>query len=186
MDDASIVQLFWDRCEQAIKEVAAKYGRFCHRIAMNILGVTEDAEECVNDTWLSTWNSIPPKRPDNLPPYLGRITKNHALNLYNKRNAEKRGGSNLPLVFEELDEVIAGSETADSELFRKELLAAINGFLAELPEDKRKIFVCRYWYADSVKSIAERMHMTENNVSVSLNRMKSRLREKLLEGGLLS
>lgn len=186
MDDASIVQLFWDRSEKALKEVAAKYGRFCHKIALNILGISEDAEECVNDTYLSAWNSMPPKRPQVLPPYLGRITKNHALNLYNKKHAEKRGGGNLALVFDELDEVLSGSETADSELFRKELLSLINGFLSDLPKDKRQIFICRYWYADSVKDIAERMHMTENNVSVSLNRMRSGLRKKLEEGGYFS
>ena len=186
MDDTSIVKLLWDRCEQALKELAAKYGRFCHKIALNILGSSEDAEECVNDTYLSVWNSIPPQRPSVLPPYVGRITKNHALNMYNKKHAEKRGGSNLTLVFEELDEVIAGYESADSALYRRELLSVISEFLEVLPEDKRKIFVRRYWYADSVKDIAARMHMTENNVSVSLNRMRSRLREILQEGGLLS
>ena len=93
MDDTSIVKLLWDRCEQALKELAAKYGRFCHKIALNILGSSEDAEECVNDTYLSVWNSIPPQRPSVLPPYVGRITKNHALNLYNKKHAEKRGGT---------------------------------------------------------------------------------------------
>ncbi len=106
--------------------------------------------------------------------------------MYNKKHAEKRGGSNLTLVFEELDEVIAGYESADSALYRRELLSVINEFLEVLPADKRKIFVRRYWYADSVKDIAARMHMTENNVSVSLNRMRSRLREILQEGGLLS
>ena len=173
MDDSSIVLLLWNRSETALKELAAKYGRFCHKIALNILGVPEDAEECVNDTYLSVWNSIPPHRPSVLPPYIGRIAKNHALNLYNKKHAEKRGGSNLPLVFEELDEVIAGSESADSELYRREMIAA-------------KIFVRRYWYSDSVKDIAARMQMTENNVSVSLNRMRNQLRTKLLEGGLIS
>lgn len=186
MDDSSIVLLLWNRSETALKELAAKYGRFCHKIALNILGVPEDAEECVNDTYLSVWNSIPPHRPSVLPPYIGRIAKNHALNLYNKKHAEKRGGSNLPLVFEELDEVVAGSESADSELYRQEMIAAINDFLGSLPEEKRKIFVRRYWYSDSVKDIAARMQMTENNVSVSLNRMRNQLRTKLLEGGLIS
>lgn len=186
MDDAAIVQLFWDRSEKAIEAVTKKYGRFCHAIAMNILGSAQDAEECVNDTYLATWNSIPPKRPSILPPFLGRITRNLSINLYKKNHAEKRGGGNLPLVLDELSEVIAGEESADSELFRKELLEQINEFLSELPSDKRKIFVCRYWYADSVKDIAERMNMTENNVSVSLNRMRNQLRTKLLEGGLIS
>ena len=186
MDDVTIVQLFWDRSEKAIEAVSSKYGRYCHAIAKNILTSPEDAEECVNDTYLATWNSIPPKRPTVLPPFLGRITRNLALNRFNKEHAEKRGGGNLPLVLDELSEVIAGSESADSELYRKELLSVINDFLASLPSDKRKIFVCRYWYSDSVKDIAGRMKMTENNVSVSLNRMRNQLRTKLLEGGLIS
>ena len=185
MDDASIVQLFWDRSEKALKEVAAKYGRFCHKIALNILGISEDAEECVNDTYLSAWNSMPPKRPQVLPPYLGRITKNHALNLYNKKHAEKRGGSNLALVFDELDEVLSGSETADSELFRKELLGQINDFLSQLPSDKRKIFVCRYWYFDSIEDIASRFNYSQSKVKMMLKRSRDRLREHLLKEGVV-
>ena len=183
MDDTSIVKLLWDRCEQALKELAAKYGRFCHKIALNILGSSEDAEECVNDTYLSVWNSIPPQRPSVLPPYVGRITKNHALNLYNKKHAEKRGGSNLTLVFEELDEVIAGYESADSALYRQELLSVINEFLGTLPSDKRKIFVRRYWYAERVEAIAARMDMTENHASVTLHRLREDLKRFLVERG---
>ena len=186
MEDQALIDLYWARNEEAITETHRKYGSWCRGIALRILELQEDAEECVNDTYLSVWNSIPPHRPSVLPPYIGRIAKNHALNLYNKKHAEKRGGSNLPLVFEELDEVIAGSESADSELYRQEMIAAINDFLGSLPEEKRKIFVRRYWYSDSVKDIAARMQMTENNVSVSLNRMRIRLREILQEGGLLS
>ena len=186
MNDTEIVDLYWQRNSQAITETDKKYGGYCQSIAYRICRSTEDAEECVNDTYLSVWNSIPPHRPSVLPPYIGRIAKNHALNLYNKKHAEKRGGSNLPLVFEELDEVIAGSESADSELYRQEMIAAINDFLGSLPEEKRKIFVRRYWYSDSIKDIAARMQMTENNVSVSLNRMRNQLRTKLLEGGLIS
>ena len=186
MEDAAIVQLFWDRDEQALSAVAEKYGRFCTSIARNIVGSTEDAEECVNDAYLATWNSIPPKKPDILAPFLGRITRNLAINRYKLNHADKRGGGDLPLVLDELSEVIAGKEAADSELFRKELLLAINGFLSSLPSEKRKIFVCRYFYADSIKDIAARMKMSENNVSVTLNRLKAALREKLLEGGHLS
>jgi RNA polymerase sigma-70 factor (ECF subfamily) len=186
MDDTAIVQLFWERSEQAIKEVAKKYSHFCMSIARNILGNPEDAEECVNDAYLSLWNAIPPKKPAVLPPFLGRITRNLALNRYKKNHAAKRGSGEFAIVLDELSEVIAGQETADSELYQEELLAAVNGFLTSLPPEKRKIFVCRYWYAESVKDIARRMNMTENNVSVTLNRLKNQLRTLLLEGGLLS
>ena len=186
MEDQAIVQLFWDRDEQALSAVAEKYGHFCTSIARNIVGSTEDAEECVNDAYLATWNSIPPKKPELLAPFIGRITRNLAINRYKMNHADKRGGGDLPLVLDELSEVIAGKESADSELFRKELLSAINGFLSALPSEKRKIFVCRYFYADSLKDIAARMKMSENNVSVTLSRLKAGLREKLLEGGLLS
>lgn len=186
MDDVSIVQLFWNRSEKAISEVAKKYGRFCMTIARNILGNPEDSEECVNDAYLSLWNTIPPKKPSVLPPFLGRITRNLALNLYKKNHAEKRGGGEFPLVLEELSEVIAGSDSADSELYKKEIMRVVSAFLAELTPEKRKIFVHRFWYADSVKNIAHQMKMTENNVSVTLNRLRTQLREKLQEGGLVS
>ena len=186
MDDASIVKLFWDRSEQALTAIAQQYGRFCTSIAKNILGSDEDAEECVNDAYLAVWNSIPPKKPPVLAPYVGRITRNLAVNRYKKNRADKRGGGEMPLVLDELSEVIAGTESADSELLRNEMLSAVSAFVAELPPEKRKIFLCRYWYADSIKDIAHRLNMTENNVSVTLNRLKKQLRDKLSEGGLLS
>ena len=186
MDDASIVQLFFERSEQALEAVSKKYGRFCHSIAHNILNNTEDTEECVNDAYLSLWNSIPPKKPDVIAPFLGRITRNLALNLYKKNHAAKRGGGDFPLVLDELSEVIEGSETADGELLKRELLDVVNTFLSSLTPEKRKIFVCRFWYVDSIKDNANRMNMTENSVSVTLNRLKKQLRTLLLEGGLLS
>ncbi|MBR3058893.1 MAG: sigma-70 family RNA polymerase sigma factor [Clostridiales bacterium] len=184
MEDGTIVQMLWDRCEQALEALAAKYGRFCHKIALNILGINEDAEECVNDTYLSTWNSIPPKRPSVLAPYVGRITRNLALNLYKQKNAEKRGGGNLPLVLDELSEVIPSDSSTSAMLEEKEMMQQISDFLAGLSPDKRKIFVRRYWYTDSVKDIAQQYGLTENNVSVTLNRLKKQLREKLSEGGV--
>jgi len=186
MDDSSIVQLFWDRSEQALKAVTQKYGRFCTSIAKNILVNSEDAEECVNDAYLAVWNSIPPQRPSVLAPFIGKITRNLAINLYKKNHAEKRGGGEVPVVLDELAEVIAGKESADSELLRKEMMAVVSSFLAEQTPEKRKIFVCRYWYADSVKDIARRMNMTENNVSVTLNRLRKQLNTLLREGGLIS
>ena len=183
MDDDQIVQMYWDRDERAISITAAKYGAYCLSIAGNILGNHEDAEECVNDTYLNTWNSIPSNRPEMLSTYLGKIVRNLSFNLYKKNRAKKRGAGQLDIVLDELSELIAGPNSPEEELDRKQLSATINAFLSKLPAEKRKIFVCRYWYADSVKDIAERFAMTENNVSVTLNRIRTKLRSYLEDGG---
>ena len=161
MDDAKIVQLYWDRNEQAISATADKYGNYCAAIAKNILGNSQDTEECVNDTYLNAWNSMPPHRPNILATFLGKITRNLALNKYKHNTADN----------------------VEQEINRKELILAINHFLKKLPSDKRNIFVCRYWYFDSISDIAARFDMTENNVSVTLNRLRLKLRNYLLERG---
>ena len=183
MLDSQIVQLYWDRDERAIPETAAAYGGYCFTIAYNILGSTQDAEECVNDTWLRTWNSIPPHRPGILPPFLGRITRNLALHLFQRDHAQKRGGSEIDLVFEELSECVSGGASAEQIVDEQELKHAINDFLSGLSAKKRKIFVRRYWYADSIAQIAARMHMSENGVSVTLFRLRAALRQDLEERG---
>ena len=183
MDDNQIVQMYWDRDEKAISVTSEKYGSYCLSIARNILGNPEDAEECVNDTYLRTWNSIPPNRPSILSTYLGKIIRNLSFNLYKKKNAEKRGSGNIDLILDELSELIAASNTPENDLDSKLLSEAVNSFLAYIPAEKRKLFVCRYWYADSVKDIAERFGMTENNVSVTLNRLRTRLHNYLIESG---
>ena len=161
MDDAKIVQLYWDRNEQAISATADKYGNYCAAIAQNILGNSQDTEECVNDTYLNAWNSMPPHRPNILATFLGKITRNLALNKYKHNTADN----------------------VEQEINRKELILAINHFLKKLPSDKRNIFVCRYWYFDSISDIAAHFDMTENNVSVTLNRLRLKLRNYLLERG---
>lgn len=183
MDDNQIVQMYWDRDEKAILATSEKYGSYCLSIARNILGNHEDAEECVNDTYLNTWNSIPSNRPKMLSTYLGKIVRNLSFNLYKKKKAEKRGSGQITLVLDELSELIADSGTPEDELDCKLLSDAINSFLADLPAEKRKLFVCRYWYADSVKDIAKRFEMTENNVSVALSRLRISLHNYLLESG---
>lgn len=182
-DDAKIIQMCWDRSEKAISAIAEKYGRFCMSIARNILGSQEDAEECVNDSYLAVWNSIPPKRPSTLAPFLGRITRNRALNMYKQQHAEKRGGYGLDLVLEELEEVLPSRESADSELLEKEFMENVQRYLSSLPPEKRKIFVRRYWYADSVKDIAKASGLSKNNISVSLHRMRKDLLTYLEKGG---
>ena len=184
MDDHIIIQMFWDRNEKAISATSEKYGIYCLSIAKNILCNQEDAEECVNDTYLKTWNSIPPNRPSSLSAYLGKIVRNLSFNLYKKNKTEKRGSGNVDLVLDELSELIADPNIPEEEYDSKLISEAVDSFLADLPAKKRKLFVCRYWYSDSVKDISERFGMTENSVSVALNRLRTKLRNYLLERGI--
>ncbi len=184
MEDNQIVQMYWERNEKAISATSEKYGSYCFSIAKNILGNYEDAEECVNDTYLNTWNSIPSNRPKLLSTYLGKIVRNLAFNLYKKNKVGKRGGCQIRVVLDELSELIADPNSSEEMWNCKLISDTINSFLSELPVEKRNIFVCRYWYADSVKLIAERYAMTENNVSVTLNRLRTKLHDYLIERGI--
>ncbi len=183
MDDAKIVQLYWDRNEQAIPATADKYGSYCTSIAKNILGNQEDAEECVNDTYLNAWNSMPPHRPSILSAFLGKIVRNLSFNRYKHNTAGKRGGGQATVVLDEIAEFVSDTDSVEQEIDRKELVGAIDTFLSTLSAKKRGVFVRRYWYFDSVSEIASRFSMTENNVSVTLNRLRLQLHNYLLERG---
>ena len=185
MEDSEIITLYWNRDERAIAETGAKYGPFCQRIAQNILTVREDAEECVSDTYLRAWSAMPPHRPAMLAVFLGRITRNLALNRLRSAAAQKRGGGEAEAVFEEFQHIVSDRDTPEIALDRRELVAAINGFLAALPETKRRIFVCRYWYFDSVPDIAKRFSLSENHVYVTLHRLRAQLRRRLSERGFM-
>lgn len=185
MDDGEILQLYWDRDERALCATAEKYGGYCMSIALNILGSREDAEECVNDAYAGAWNAIPPHRPAVLPAFLGKITRNCSLNRYRDRRAGKRGGGELPAVLDELEECVSGGNSVEQELDRRELLRALQDFLATLPPEKRSIFLCRYWYTDSVADIAARCGMREGAVSMILHRLRARLRIYLTERGFV-
>ncbi len=183
MEDARIIQLYWDRDERAVAETVQKYGGYCAAIAQNILGSKEDAEECVNDTCLRAWNAIPPQKPNVLSAFLGRITRNLALNRYRRSAAEKRGGKEVPAVLDELAELVSDKSDIEQKIDQRELLSAVNCFLSTLASGKRCLFLRRYWYFDSISSIAARFHMTENSVSVTLNRIRHKLRRYLSERG---
>ena len=185
MEDSRIVQLYWDRDQEAIPATSEKYGSYCGSIARNTLGSREDAEECVNDTWLRAWNAMPPHRPTLLSAFLGKITRNLAFDRFSYLRAEKRGGGEADAVFEELAQVVSHQDTPESDLDRRELLGAINEFLAALPDTKRRIFVCRYWYFDSVPDIARRFALSENHVYVTLHRLRTQLRRRLSERGFM-
>jgi len=177
------MDLFWKRDESAIHMMAEKYGAVCRRIAANILGNSGDAEECINDMYLHVWNAIPPQRPKHFAAYLGKLVRNLALNVLRRDRADKRGGGQIPLVLEELGEIVSGGTDPEDEYAKQEVAAAINAFLADLSEEKRTIFVRRYWYADSVKRIAADTGRSENYVSVALNRLRKQLYAVLTEKG---
>ncbi len=183
MDDRTIIRLYWNRDEQAIPATAEKYGRYCGAIAKNIVGSMEDAEECVNDTYLQAWNSIPPHAPELLSAFLGKITRNLALNRYKHNTADKRGGGVVSAVLDELSELVSDAEDVGDALYEKELISAVNAFLGTLSQEKRRIFVSRYWYADSIADIASRFGKKEGAVSMTLNRLRRRLRDYLSERG---
>ena len=183
MNDERIVRLYWDRDERAISATAEKYGKYCAAIAQNIIGVREDAEECVNDTYLRAWNSMPPHKPQVLSAFLGKITRNLAFDRYKRRAADKRGGGEMSAVLDELSELISDTEELEDALYEKELISAINVFLGTLSPDKRCIFVRRYWYADSVSDIAVPLGKKEGAVSMMLGRLRRQLRDYLTERG---
>ncbi len=183
MDDESIIGLYFVRSERAIAETAAKYGSYCYSIAHHILENREDSEESVNDTYLAAWNTMPPRHPSVLSTFLGKLTRYISLNRWKKRRAGKRGEGQVPLALEELEECIAG-ENLEQILEGRELPRCLNRFLEGLPEQERNIFVCRYWYLDSIQEIAQRYRFSESKVKSMLFRTRGKLRVRLEKEGL--
>ena len=179
MEDEKIIELYFARSETAITETSAKYGAFFRRISRNILSSEQDTEECVNDAYLKAWNSIPPKKPDKLQAYIGKIVRNLSLNRYRRLTAEKRGAGEIPVALSELEECIPTADTVQMECDRAELSAALNRFLKSLPEEKRTVFLRRYWYLVPVKDIAEQCGMTESKVKSMLLRTRDQLKQFL-------
>ncbi len=184
MDDKSIVDLYWQRSDKAIEETALKYGSYCRTIAYNILLNSEDSEECVNDTYLSAWNSMPDKRPERLSPFLAKITRNHALHKYEGQHRVKRGGGETTLAMDELLECIPSKQNLEAQLEAKELAAAINNFLSLLPTQEQKVFVCRYFFMASIAEISEKFHFSRSKTLSMLHRTRQKLRKFLLQEGL--
>ena len=182
MDDHQIVELYWARSEKAISETENKYGRYCYSIAYHVLHNNEDSEECVNDTWLSAWNSMPEQRPDRLTAFLGRITRNLALDRYEKNHAKKRGSGKTAVVFEEIEEFLPANtdDITDSLALRE----AIDQFLGSLDKEERVIFVQRYWYFCQVKDIAKMHGLGLSSVKMTLKRTRDKLREHLQKEGI--
>ena len=184
MEDETIIDLYFAREARAISETGRKYGGYCRSIAFNILHSHEDTEECVSDTWLHAWNSMPPQRPGILSAFLGRITRNLSFDRCKYQQAAKRGGGALPLALDELGECIPSAQRVEYALEQKELAAAIDRFLRTLPEKDCNLFLRRYWYVDSISVIADRYGMKENTVKSILFRTREKLRKFLGEEGI--
>lgn len=183
MKDCKIIELFFDRSEAAIREVSQKYGLYCKTIARNILNNSEDADECVNDTYIRAWESIPPKRPTVLRAFLGRITKNLALNRIRSLKAEKRGGGETDLSFNELDDFVSGEYSVEIEAERKEFIAALNRFLDKLSARQRQLFVGRYWGCFNIAELAGLYGMSPSGVSENISKTRKQLKKYLSKRG---
>lgn len=184
MLDEQIVDLYWARSEDAILETQIKYGNLCHSIAYKILKSTEDSMECVNDTYLKAWNSMPTQRPDRLSAFLAKITRNLALNKYEYYSASKRGGTQTELALDELMDCVSGNESTDSVVDEIFLTNILNNFLKSLSEKNRNVFVSRYWHMLSVKEIADKYGLKENYIRVSLYRSREILKIILEKEGI--
>ena len=183
--DEKIVELYWERSETAINETAAKYGGYCHSIAYNVLHDSWEAEESVNDTYLDAWNSMPPHRPAILSAFLGKITRRISIDKWRKKNAEKRGGSEMPAVLGELEECVADGTDVEKTIEQKEMARVIEEFLSLLPVTERRVFLCRYWYMEPIEEIARGFGFTKSKAASMLHRTRGKLRRKLESEGYL-
>ncbi|MBQ3066278.1 MAG: sigma-70 family RNA polymerase sigma factor [Clostridia bacterium] len=179
MDDQQIIALYFDRDERALIETDRKYNHYCYKIAYNILSSREDSEESVNDTFADAWENIPPSRPSVLSAFLGKITRRIAIDRWRYRTAEKRGGGEVTLVLEELGDCIAAPDSTESVAEANRLKETINRFLLSLPQHEQKVFLCRYWYMDSVASISRHFGYSESKVKSMLYRTREKLRHVL-------
>lgn len=182
MDDKSIIELFFARSEQAIKELDGKYGKTCRRLSYSILNNLQDAEECVSDAYLGTWDAIPPARPDPLLAFLCRIVRNLSVMRYHANTAQKRN-CYYKVALDELENCLASHHTVDTEIDEKELIQTIEKFFETLSAENRVIFMRRYWFSDSYAEIAEQTGVSEKNVSVKLTRIRKQLQKYLKERG---
>ena len=185
MDDQKIIDLYWSRSETAITETDQKYGKYCYSIAYNILTNNEDAEESVSDTYMAAWKAMPPKRPSILATFLGKITRHLSIDRWRSRNRYKRGGGEIVLALEELEQCVAGSHDVEKEIEKKELVQAINRFLDTLPVPERRVFLARYWYMDSIQEIAAHFKFSQSKVMSMLFRTRNKLRRQLEKEGYL-
>ncbi|MDO5689712.1 MAG: RNA polymerase sigma factor [Tissierellia bacterium] len=184
MDEPILIELYWKRDESALTKTEGIYGAYIRSIAHNILRNVEDVQECKNDTLLQVWNSIPQDRPRIFRAYIGRIARNLSINRYQMQRTKKRGGGELELIFEELENVISDHQGPEAQLEGKELLRSINAFLAELPSEQRRVFVARYWYGKSISELSVQFISSESRIKTMLFRIREALREELDKEGI--
>ena len=175
MDDEKIVELYWERDENAIRQTQLKYGRYCYSIAFNILGDREDSEECESDTYLDAWNRIPPERPGELSSFIGMLARRRALDRYRYKTAQKRAAYNELVPLRELEECLSSEKSVVDELAEKELAKAISDFLYTLSETECNVFLRRYWYFDSIADICKRYGYGQSRVKMMLKRSREKL-----------
>jgi RNA polymerase sigma-70 factor (ECF subfamily) len=182
MEDGQIIDLYFQRNEEAISETAKKYGAFCRKIAVNILTDPADGEECVNDAYLQAWNAIPPQRPDRLGAWLGRVVRNNALNLW-KKNHRKKRYDGIEQLFSELADCVPSPVTVERELDGQELTAFLNTWLGTLPRDDRALFLRRYWNGETVRDLAKQSGLSPAKIAKRMYRLRQNLRAALEKEG---
>lgn len=183
MEDTQILHLYWMRSTDAISESDKKYGNYCFTVSRRIVDTHEDAEECVNDTWLRAWNAIPPERPTHLRLFFAAITRNLSLDKVKANLSAKRGGKTLTVALEELYECTSGSPEVEDAAIAEELAQSVGRFLEKQKEPGRSLFLRRYFFMESIEEIAQRSGMKNGTVSVSLHRIRKALREHLKKEG---
>lgn len=185
MEDARIVDLYWERSEKAIEETSIKYGNYCYSIAFHILANAEDAIESVNDTYLEAWNSMPPHRPALLATFLGKITRRVSIDRWRKQTAEKRGGGEIELALDELSDCVPSIQSVEHEIEAAELAQSINDFVMSLPHMERRVFISRYWYLEPISVISRRYGFSQSKVKMMLHRQRKKLLAHLEREGHL-
>lgn len=184
INDEKIIDLFFERSEQGIRELDNKYGAICHNLSYNIVNNRQDAEECVNDAYLGAWNAIPPIRPNPLLSYIVKIVRNISLKIYWRKEAAKRS-SRYTVALDEVEACIADQKNVEDEIEARELARIIENFLDTLTLENRVIFMRRYWFYDSYKDIAEFVGLSEKNISVRLTRIREKMKQYLIEREVL-
>ena len=185
MDDKTIIELYWKRSEQAISETAEKYGRLCFDVAQRIVFNVQDAEECVNDTYMGAWNTIPPSRPNVLSAFILKITRNIAMKKIRYENAKKRS-VHATVSFTELDECTSSQESMEAIVEANELAKSLEAFLGDIDYESRNMFIRRYWFFDSIKEIATRFAVSESKVKSQLFRVRNSLKQHLVKEGFIN
>ena len=183
MQDAQIVELYWNRDECAITESDLRYGAYCRHIAMNILTSFEDAEECVNDTWLRTWESVPPQKPDSLAAFFGRIVRNLSISRFRANRAQKRFDG-ISVLLSELDDCVPSGDSVAKAVEGKLLSEVLDRWLSMLPSDDRVLFVRRYWFGDAVNTLAKEIGVTQNRMAQRMMRLRKSLKLALEKEGI--